>query len=144
MKRDRRKKPPLLKRHAALEATMAKYRHRAFDWKTGATCVHMLRFHLRRMGYKVPAVPKLDGPVAAKRALKKLGWPNVEAMLDDLLTPIPVAAMLPGDVSVVPDDSGLGAVYISLGSTAIGYAEGVEGMALFTEPGKVFEKAWRV
>lgn len=139
-----RKKKPLLKRHEALQATMDRYRHRAFDWKTGATCIHMLRFHLKKMGHKVEAVPKLDGPVAAKRELKKRGYASVEAMLDAMLEPIPVAAMLPGDLSVVPDDSGLGAVYISLGSTAIGYAEGVEGMALFTDPSAVFQKAWRV
>lgn len=139
-----RKKKPLLKRHEALEATMERYRYRPFDWGTGATCIHMLRFHLKKMGHRVAAVPKLDGPVAAKRELKKRGFASVEEMLDDLLEPIPVAAMLPGDVSVVPDDSGLGAVYISLGSTAIGYAEGIEGMALFTEPGRVFQKAWRV
>lgn len=140
----RRKKNPLVRRQEALTATMERYRHRAFDWETGATCVHMLRFHLKKMGHKVPAVPKLSGPVAAKRELKKRGWDSVEAMLDDLLEPIAVAAMLPGDVSVVPGEGGIEAVYISLGSTAIGYAEDVEGLALFTEPGKVFEKAWRV
>lgn len=135
---------PLIKRKRALEATMDRYRHRSFDWKTGATCVHMLRYHLKKMGHDVPAVPKLDGPIAAKRELKKHGWKSVEAMLDDLLEPIPVAAMLPGDVSIVPGEGGLEAVYISLGSTAIGWADGVDGMALFTEPGRVFEKAWRV
>lgn len=141
----RRKKKPLLKRHEALKATMDKFRHRPFDWKTGATCVHLLRFHLKKMGYKVEAVPKLDGPIAAKRELKKRGYASVEAMLDDLLTPIPVAAMLPGDVSVLPGDDALGAVVISLGSTAIGYAEGHDaGMTLFTDPGAVLQKAWRV
>lgn len=139
-----KRKKPLLKRHEALQATMDRYRHREFDWETGATCVHMLRFHLKKMGHKVPAVPKLDGPVAARRELKNHGWKSVEAMLDELLEPIPVAAMLPGDVSVLPGQRGLGAVVISLGSTAIGYAAGVKGMALFTEPGRVLEKAWRV
>lgn len=104
----------------------------------------MLRMHLVAMGHKVEKVPKLDGPIAAKRELKKRGYASVEAMLDDLLTPIPVAAMLPGDVSVLPDDDALGAVVISLGSTAIGYADGAEGMVLLTAPGAVLEKAWRV
>lgn len=135
---------PLLKRHKALQKVMDRYRALPFSWAHNRTCIHMLRMHLVAMGHKVEKVPKLDGPIAAKRELKKRGFASVEAMLDDLLEPIPVAAMLPGDVSVVPGDGGLDAVYISLGSTAIGYAEGVEGMALFTEPGKVFEKAWRV
>lgn len=139
-----RKKPTLLKRHAALQKVMDRYRHLPFSWQHNRTCVHMLAMHLRAMGHKPPKVPKLDGPIAAKRELKKRGWASVEAMLDDLLEPIPVAAMLPGDVSVVPGDGGLEAVYISLGSTAMGYAEDIDGLALFTEPGKVFKKAWRV
>lgn len=139
-----RKKKPLLKRHDALQATLERYRARPFDWSTGATCVHMLRFHLKKMGHKIEAVPKLDGPIAAKRELKRRGWESVSAMLDDLLEPIPVAAMLPGDVSVLPGDDGLEAVVISLGATAIGYSEGIEGMTLFTEPGRVLERAWRV
>lgn len=139
-----RKKPTLLKRHAALQKVMDRYRALPFSWQHNRTCVHMLAMHLRAMGYKPPKVPKLDGPIAAKRELKKHGWASVSAMLDDLLTPIPVAAMLPGDVSVLPGSDALGAVVISLGSTAVGYSEGVEGLALFTEPGKVLERAWRV
>lgn len=134
----------MLKRHEALEETKAKFAHRSFDWQTGATCIHMLRFHLRRLGHKVPAIPKLDGPIAAKRELKKHGWNSVEAMLDELLTPISVAAMWPGDVSVLPGDNGLGGIVISLGDTAIGYAEDVPGLTLFTDPAKVLERAWRV
>lgn len=139
-----RKKPTLLKRHAALQKVMDRYRHLPFSWEHNRTCIHMLAAHLRAMGYKVPKVPKLDGPIAAKRELKKRGFASVEELLDLMLERIPVAAMLPGDVAVVDGDNGLAAVYISLGSTAIGYSEGVEGMALFTNPGAVFEKAWRV
>lgn len=139
----RRAKNPLLRRHAALEATMARYRHRAFDWATGATCIHMLRFHLKKLGHKVPAVPKLDGPVAAKRELKKRGYASVSAMLDDLLEPIVVAAMLPGDVSVLPGEEGLEGVVISLGTTrAIGWHEDAEGMTVLEI--ERLEKAWRV
>jgi hypothetical protein len=135
---------PLLRRHKALQKVMDRYRHLPFSWQHNRTCVHMLRMHLVAMGHKVEKVPKLDGPIAAKRELKKRGWDSVEAMLDALLDRIPVAAMLPADVAVVPGDGGLEAVYISLGSTAIGYAEGIEGMGLMTNPGAVFEKAWRV
>jgi hypothetical protein len=139
-----RRKKPLIKRHDALQATMDKYRHRPFDWATGATCIHMFRFHARKMGHRIEAVPKLTGPIDARRELKKRGYDSVEAMFDDLLTPIPVAMMLPGDVSVLPDDSGLGGIIISLGASAIGYAEGAPGMTLFTQPAAVITKAWRV
>lgn len=134
---------PLLRRQKALDATMAKFRARPFSWEDGATCIHMFRFHAKRMGLKIERVPKLNGPVAAKRELKKRGWDSVEAMLDALLTPIPVARMLPGDVSVLPDDSGLGGIVISLGATAIGYTEiNDQGMSLLTDPGAVLTKAW--
>ena len=139
-----RKKPTLLKRHAALQKVMDRYRHLPFSWADNRTCIHLLAAHLRAMGYKLPKMPKLDGPIAAKRELKKRGWASVEAMLDELLEPIPVAAMLPGDVSILPSDDGLGGVLISLGSSCIGYAEGTESMVIFTEPGRVIEKAWRV
>lgn len=139
-----KKMKPLLRRHKALQSTMDRYRHRTFDWKTGATCIHLLRHHLKAMGHKVEKVPRLDGPIAAKRELKKRGWDSVEAMLDALLERIPVAAMLPGDVSVLPGDNALGAVVISLGSTCIGYAEDAETMTLFTQPAAVLENAWRV
>lgn len=140
-----KKMKPLLRRHKALEKVMARYRHLPFSWQHNRTCIHMLRMHLVAMGHKVEKVPKLNGPIAAKRELKKRGYASVEAMLDDLLEPIPVAAMLPGDVSVLPGDDALGAVVISLGSTAIGYAEGHDaGMTLFTDPGAVLQKAWRV
>lgn len=139
-----KRKKTMLKRHEALKATKARYGARPFDWETGATCIHMFRFHARKMGHKIEAIPKLTGPIDAKRELKKRGYDSVEAMLDALLTPIPVAAMLPGDVSVLPDDSGLGGIVISQGDTAIGYAEGVDGLVLFTEPARVVERAWRV
>ncbi|MGX7926452.1 DUF6950 family protein [Tsuneonella sp. HG094] len=135
---------PLVKRQRALKATMAKYRDRPFSWDRNTTCIHLFAFHARRMGHRFEKVPKLAGPKDALRELKKRGWASVEAMLDDLLTPIPVAMMLPGDVSVLPGDDALGAIVISLGSTAIGYSEGAPGMTIFTEPGRVLEKAWRV
>lgn len=134
---------PLIRRQKALEATMAKYRARPFSWEDGATCVHMFRFHAKRMGVQIERVPRLTGPVSAKRELRKRGWDSVEDMLDALLTPIPVAKMLPGDVSVLPDDSGLGGIVISLGATAVGYTEVSDGgMSLLTDPGAVLEKAW--
>ena len=103
-----RAKKPLLKRHAALEKVMARYRHLPFSWQHNRTCIHMLRMHIVALGNKVEKVPKLDGPLEAKRELKKRGWASVEAMLDEILEPIPVAAMLPRDVSVRPGQDGLG------------------------------------
>jgi hypothetical protein len=135
--------PEMIRRHNALEATMAKYRHRPFGWSSGATCIHMFRFHAKRMGRKIERVPRLDGPIAAKRELSKRGWESVEAMLNALLEPIAVAAMLPGDVSILPDDSGLDGIVISLGDKVIGWHEEAVGMVVM-EPVALLTKAWRV
>jgi hypothetical protein len=139
----RKKKKTLLKRQEALQATMDKFRGRPFDWETGATCIHMLRFHAKRLGHKLPAIPKLTGPLVAARELKKHGWNNVTEMLDELFEPIPVAAMLPGDISILPGDSGLEGVVLSLGEKVIGWHEESEGMVIM-QPIGLLEKAWRV
>lgn len=138
-----KKLKPLVKRQRALEATMKKYRNRSFSWDGSDTCIHMLRFHANKLGHKIERVPKLAGPLDAKRELKKRGWASVEDMLNDLFEPIPVARMLPGDVSILPDDSGLQAVVISLGDKVIGWHEEHEGMVVM-EPVGLLEKAWRV
>lgn len=139
-----KKKPNIIRRHQALESTMQKYRDRPFSWEGNATCIHMMRHHLKRMGHQIERVPKLSGPVAAKRELKKRGWGSVAAMLDDLLEPIPVAMMLPGDVSILPDDSGLNGIVISVGAAKIiGWHEEAAGMVVM-EPTADLQRAWRV
>ena len=109
--------PDLIRRKLATEKTMAKFRARAFDWKAGATCVHLARFHLRAMGHAVEKLPRIRGPIGAARALKERGWADVAAMLDAQagLTRIAPAQMLLGDVAVLPADEGFDAVVICVG-----------------------------
>ena len=47
----------LLRRQAAVDATLAKYRKRAVDFKT-ADCIRLARFHLLQMGHKPPPLPQ--------------------------------------------------------------------------------------
>ena len=109
--------PDLIRRKRATESTLAKYRALPFDWKKGVTCVHMARFHLQRMGHTVPVLPRMRGPIGAKRALQERGWDSVAAMLDaqEGLQRIAPAMMLPGDLAALPDDSGFDAIVICAG-----------------------------
>jgi hypothetical protein len=109
--------PDLLRRKRATEATLAKYRPLAFDWKKGVTCVHMARFHLLKMGHKVETLPRMRGPIGAKRALAERGWSDVAAMLDAQpgLTRIAPAMMLVGDLAVFPGDEGFDLITVCAG-----------------------------
>lgn len=109
--------PDLLRRKRATEATLAKYRARAFDWKKGVTCVHMARFHLRAMGHQVETLPRMRGPIGARRVMTERGWADVAAMLDAQasLTRISPAAMLVGDLAVLPADQGFDGIVINAG-----------------------------
>lgn len=123
--------PELVRRQHAVQATLGKYRGRAFDWKAGVTCVHMLRFHLKRMGRKVPRVPKLRTAADGLAALRKHGWANVGEMLDGIgLQRIAPAAMRLGDIAVLEGDEGLGGIVISLGGKAMGWHEDAAEMVV--------------
>lgn len=107
----------LLRREAATTATLAKYRTKAFDWKKGVTCVHMARFHLRKMGHAIEVLPRIRGPIGARRIMAQRGWPDVAAMLDGQasLERIAPAFMRLGDLGVLPADEGFEGIVIHTG-----------------------------
>ena len=124
-------KPELVRRQEAVQATMEKYKHRHFDWKTKATCLHMCRFHLRRMGRKLPPLPQVGSLLAAKREMANRGWQNVGDMLDGIgLERIAPAEMLIGDLAMLEGEDGLGAIVISTGGKVIGWHEEDAGMVV--------------
>lgn len=98
-------------RAAATERTLDRYRWRAFDWATGATCIHLARTHLKNMGHQVPMVPRFTTPLGAKRALEATGFTDLAALLDDRLERIAPAAMWVGDVAVLPGDPDSGGAF---------------------------------
>lgn len=111
----------LLRRQVATQKTMAKYRHRAFDWRNRASCIHMARFHMRQMGHRPPAVPDFRSALGALRALERTGFADVAALFDSLAPRIAPAAMLLGDIAVCPGDDGLDAILISAGGKMLGW-----------------------
>ena len=117
--------PDLLRRQQATEATLAKYRERSLDWHGRTSCVHMARYHLRKMGHRPPPMPDIRSALGARKALKKRGWSDVAAMLDEVLpgARIPPLAMLLGDLAVVQGDQGLDAILLHAGNEAMGWHE---------------------
>lgn len=135
--------PELVRRKEAVEATLAKYRERPFDWKAGTTCIHLLRFHLRKMGHRPEPLPRLRSAIGARRALKERGWKHVGDMLDQLLPRIPWANMLLGDVAMLRSGDGFGAITICAGpQKLLGWHDDAAGMKIL-EPHEI-EGAWRV
>lgn len=129
-----------LRRHAALEKTLKKYRGRPFEWGK-ADCVLMLRSHLIAMGHKgLPKAPRYKDAVGAKRALQALGHDTVESLLDAHLARITPAAMLPGDVAVM-EGEGMAAVSICVGRKVVGFHQSADG-AVVMIPHEI-KAAWR-
>lgn len=118
----------LLRRKAATENTLAKYRDKPFSWKDGHTCLHMLRFHLRQMGHKPETLPRIRSAIGARRALGQRGWKDVGDMLDTLLPRITPAAMWLGDVALFQSGDGFGSIMISVGEKVLGWSDGYVGM----------------
>ncbi len=130
----------LLKRNAALAKTMAKYRGKKLDWGK-VDCLKMLRSHLVAMGHRgLPKIPAYRDAQGALKALAASGG-DLEAILDGILPRIAPAAMLPGDVALMPGDQGLDAIVINVGRKVIGWHADSDEMVVVI-PHKI-KAAWR-
>lgn len=105
----------LTERQKRTEKTLSKFRHRGFKWDGGATCIHLLRTHLKNMGHKVPVVPKFTTALGAKKAMKEAGYKDLEALADSFLERIPPAMMLLGDIALMQGDDLFDAIAIFAG-----------------------------
>jgi hypothetical protein len=116
----------LAKRQAATEATLARFRGKAFSW-SGANCVRLARTQAVNMGHKLPPIPRFRSALGAKRALGLRGADSVTALLDQHFArlPGPAYAWL-GDLLVVPGDE-------ASGLEAIGIADGQGNVWMWTE-----------
>jgi hypothetical protein len=116
-------KNELLRRVRATETVFARFRNRAFDWKTGATCLHLARAQLVAMGHRPPKIPPFRSALGARRAMDAAGYADMAAIFDGLgLVRIPPLAMLVGDLAVLPGDDGdFDAVVINAGGKLLGW-----------------------
>lgn len=138
-------KPDLLRRKDATEATLKRYRHKAFDWGKGITCVHLARTQLRAMGHKPPTLPRFRSALKAREAMKERGWANVEEMLDSMLPRIPPAMMLLGDLAVAPGDEGMGSIMICAGrNKLLGWREDAPELVVLDVSLDELSGAWRL
>lgn len=141
--------PDLLRRHRALIATQARFGGKTFELGK-ADCVQLVRAHLVKMGHRgLPRPPSYSSPGGVEKALKALGADDLEQLFDRLLTRIPPAAMLPGDVGLIPGDPDApawrsGAVVISVGRKFLGWHPDHPMLAVL-EPAEAnpFIAAWR-
>ena len=137
-------KPDLIRRQDATQRTLDRYRPKVFDWRTGITCVHLARFHLKAMGHSVPTVPRIRSALAARRALQDRGWDSVTAMLDSMLPRIAPAQMLLGDLAAVPGSDGFDSILICAGPQKVMGWSAVDGTFVVYDGGiGDLAAAWR-
>jgi hypothetical protein len=137
--------PEPVRRRDATNATIERYKGKAFDWGKGVTCVHLTRAHLRNMGRRPPSVPRFRSALAAKRAMAERGWSDVPEMLDSLLPRIAPAQAVLGDVMALEGEGGMGAICICAGPRrAFGWFEGEEKPVMVEPDMAKVIGAWRV
>lgn len=137
----------LLRRQNATADSMRKFRRKKHDWKAGDTCIHLARFHLKRMGHAVPKLPRITSLLSAKRALEERGWANVAQLLDAQpgLARIAPASMLLGDLAAADSECGMGAVLVHIGNGRLmGWHDAADGMVVLDIPPADLIGAWRV
>jgi hypothetical protein len=118
----------LLRLANAARATRERFEGMPFDWRTTATCIHMVRFHARKAGHRLPKVPRIRSALAAKRVLDEMGHDNLCSLLDAHFERIAPAEMVIGDVMALPGDSAFEALVIRTSPTKfLGWHEDAAG-----------------
>ena len=134
----------LTERRDVTLATLNCFLPKPVAWEKAATCVHMIRRHVRAMGKPAPPMPRFRSPLSARAAMKERGWANLAEMMDAVLPRILPAEAIVGDVVELPSDSDVfGALCIVVGNGRVmGYFEGQEGLTVM-QPLSVPITAWR-
>lgn len=109
---------PLERRHAAIEATMARYRGRPFLWGK-VDCAKVAAFHLKKLGYPIliSKAGAYHSARSARRAISRMGFDNLAALIDSLgLSRIPYSRLLLGDIILNEGHAGIDAIGIYAGN----------------------------
>ena len=136
---------PLERRRLATQATVDKFGGHPFEWGR-YDCAKMLAFQLR--GLRRPIAHAKAGSyssaVGASRAIRRMGFENMSALMDAHFEAIAPAACLLGDIIEFQADNPLGALGVALGNNAVFcYSEEVETGPVSARI-HVASRAWRI
>jgi hypothetical protein len=112
---------PLERRHAAIEATMARYRGRPFVWGK-VDCAKVAAFHLKKLGYpiRISKAGAYGSALTARRAITRMGFDSLPALVDSLgLSRIPYSRLLLGDLIMNEGHAGIDAIGIYAGNNHV-------------------------
>jgi hypothetical protein len=136
---------PLERRHAAIEATMCRFRDQPFAWGK-VDCAKVAAFHLKQLGHKVLTSKggQYASALGAAKALKRIGYSTIGDMADGIgLLPIAPARMLLGDVAELEGDNAIGTVGLYAGNgNVFCFHEDHPGLVTFA-PNRIL-RAWSV
>ena len=129
----------------ATAATRKRFENVPFDWRRAATCIHLVRFHARHAGHRLPKVPRIRSALAAKRVLKEMGHEDLCSLLDAHFERIPPAFMRVGDVLALPGDAAFEALVIRASPTKyLGWHEDAPGCTIMETDISAALGAWRL
>ncbi len=135
----------LLQRREVTQATLDHFAAKPFDWRAGATCVHLVRRQMIGMGHRPPPMRAFRSALTAKRALQSKGWKDLAHMMDSLLSAIPPARAILGDIVEMPsDDETFGALAVVMGNGRIMGYLGESDLLTIAQPIVSPIAAWRV
>jgi hypothetical protein len=138
----------LAERAAATDAVLKRFRNRALDFKSGATCLHLFRAQLIKLGHKPPRIPAFQSALGASKAMKRAGFEDLAAVIDSVLPRIAPAAMLVGDFGLLPGgpDGLFDALVMSVGGKVLGWHDSdLSKMSVIADiPLSAYLAAWRV
>lgn len=127
-----RKRSPLERRADATRLTVSKFLGKRFTMRGGRDCGQLVRVHVRHLGIKwkvsLAALGSYKDCASAAKALQRVGFPSIPALLDVQFERIPFASALVGDLLQLDAGDGefaeLGAMAVYLGNNAaLGFHE---------------------
>lgn len=134
------------RRATAVRAVQQRYANRSFRWGS-VDCVKVGAWHLRQMGYSLPALGKAGSyrsALSARRALKRAGFEGLGDALDaqGLMRIAPAEALL-GDVLLLPGTEQWPSLGIVAGPhLVLGFHEMADGLTVMRIDPTAAE-AWR-
>lgn len=129
----------------ATRATRRRFEGVPFDWRRAATCIHLVRFHARHAGHKLPKVPRIRSALAARRVLNEMGHDSLASLLDAHFERIAPAMMRVGDVLAIPGDQMFECLVIRSSPTKyLGWHEDAQGCTIMETDISAAVGAWRL